>query len=785
MAANDEYVVGIRTEVYESEETMQSLKNRIKSLQDEILNLDKDTEKYNKTLEELQKASQKYNETISLTKKNAFALEGSYDALTQKMSLLKKEWRATNDESRRNELGKQIADINTQLKAMDAEIGNYQRNVGNYEGSLQNQFQLLRQEIKKYQSEVLAAEEGTEEWRQAIQKLGDAKHRLEEMNEMAKLATNDIGNQLSALSSVGSGVASAFGAVQGVMTLVGKDTDNLQKQMVKMQAVMAIVQGAQGIDGMIKGLKGLSMTVKTLGTNIKGLTQIMGKNGWLAVVLALAAALFKLNNVMQNSLVQAVSYSKKLKDLSEDIKEMLDLQQQTDLATERQAKLMAAMGKSEADILQYRLDQTIAELQTAEKKYKEAQDALMGIKAELKDDTKTKKQIEQLLADEAEATALWEEAKNNVAELVNTQKDIELELKVLGIEADNETKQKAIDAAKDLAAQIQSVLDEQFNNAYTIDIDGQINADLKELMTAGNIDLKGDIDSEKILAAFDKIQQSIQKTKADLANIDYLKGDTSYLNYLKQIDRDETEFAQKRVAKIKELMEAELDPAKYMQLAQELNEVQIQYERESLERQKEMADAEVAIRQEAEQKKVEAMTKTFAIMNQSASIALNSMSSIMTSVADSMEVNEKYAEENAKKIKDMRIAAATIDMLQGVVAATTSAFSPTNAYLTIYGQIAMAALTSGSVIAAGLANINKIKATNELGGSTTTPVIPSATATGENQPTITYSRALTGNSEQNNNNNTGINGGQQVYILESDILKAMRRVQIRQSESTF
>lgn len=782
MAANDEYVVGIRTEVYESEETMQSLKNRIKSLQDEILNLDKDTEKYNKTLEELQKASQKYNETISLTKKNAFALEGSYDALTQKMSLLKKEWRATNDESRRNELGKQIADINTQLKAMDAEIGNYQRNVGNYEGSLQNQFQLLRQEIKKYQSEVLAAEEGTEEWRQAIQKLGDAKHRLVDMNEMAKLATNDIGEQLSALSSVGSGVASAFGAVQGVMTLVGKDTDNLQKQMVKMQAVMAIVQGAQGIDGMIKGLKGLSMTVKTLGTNIKGLTQIMGKNGWLAVVLALAAALFKLNNVMQDSLVQAVSYSKTLKDLSKDIKEMLDLQQQTDLDTERQAKLMAAMGASEADILQYRLDQTIAELQTAEKKYKEAHDALMGIKVELKDDTKTKKQIEELLADEVEATALWEEAKNNVAELVNRQNDIEMDLKILGITADNEAKQKAIDAAKELAAQIQSVLDEQFNNAYTIDIDAQINADLKELMTAGNIDLKGDIDSDKILAAFDKIQQSIQKTKVDLANIDYLKGDTSYLNYLKQIDRDETEFAQKRIAKIKELMEAELDPAKYMQLAQELNEVQIQYERESLERQREMADAEVAIRQEAEQKKVEAMTKTFTIMNQSTSMALNSMSSIMTSVADSMEVNEKYAEENAKKIKDMRIAAATIDMLQGVVAATTSAFSPTNAYLTIYGQIAMAALTSGSVIAAGLANINKIKATNELGGSTTTPVIPSATATGENQPTITYSRALTGNSEQNNNNNTG---SQQVYILESDILKAMRRVQIRQSESTF
>lgn len=781
MAANDEYVVGIRTEVYESEETMQSLKNRIKSLQDEILNLDKDTEKYNKTLEELQKASQKYNETISLTKKNAFALEGSYDALTQKMSLLKKEWRATNDESRRNELGKQIADINTQLKAMDAEIGNYQRNVGNYEGSLQNQFQLLRQEIKKYQSEVLAAEEGTEEWRQAIQKLGDAKHRLVDMNEMAKLATNDIGEQLSALTSVGSGVASAFGAVQGVMTLVGKDTDNLQKQMVKMQAVMAIVQGAQGIDGMIKGLKGLSMTIKTLGTNIKGLTQIMGKNGWAAVVLALAAALFKLNQAIQNGKALAVSYRHDIESLSNSMKAMLEINAMNDAATERQVKLMQAQGKTEAEILQYKLDQKLAQVQTATENVDKAQAKIDNIDKKLEGKLK-KKQRETLLADKADAEALKEQLESIKDDLVNEQKDIELDLKILGITVDNETKQKAIDAAKDLAAQIQSVLDEQFNNAYTIDIDAQINADLKELMTAGNIDLSGDIDSEKILAAFDKIQQSIQKTKADLANIDYLKGDTSYLDYLKQIDRDETDFAQKRIAKIKELMENELDPAKYMQLAQELNEVQIQYERESLERQKEMADAEVAIRQEAEQKKVEAMTKTFAIMNQSTSLALGFMSSIMTSVADSMEVNEKYAEENAKKIKDMRIAAATIDMLQGVVAATTSAFSPTNAYLTIYGQIAMAALTSGSVIAAGLANINKIKATNELGGSTTTPVIPSATATGENQPTITYSRALTGNSEQTNNNNQG---SQQVYILESDILKAMRRVQIRQSESTF
>ena len=51
------------------------------------------------------------------------------------MAQLKKEWRATTSEARRNELGQQIDSINTKLKDMDASIGNYQRNVGNYADS--------------------------------------------------------------------------------------------------------------------------------------------------------------------------------------------------------------------------------------------------------------------------------------------------------------------------------------------------------------------------------------------------------------------------------------------------------------------------------------------------------------------------------------------------------------------------------------------------------------------------------------------------------------------------
>lgn len=72
------------------------------------------------------------------TKKEVDSLDGSYDALVQTMRQLKTEWRATNDVARRGELGKQITQINNQLKAMDYSLGNFQRNVGNYGNAIES-----------------------------------------------------------------------------------------------------------------------------------------------------------------------------------------------------------------------------------------------------------------------------------------------------------------------------------------------------------------------------------------------------------------------------------------------------------------------------------------------------------------------------------------------------------------------------------------------------------------------------------------------------------------------
>lgn len=56
----------------------------------------------------------------------------SYNALVKQMADLTREFRATEDIARRNELAKQIEDINNELKDLDAVRGIYGRKVGDY-----------------------------------------------------------------------------------------------------------------------------------------------------------------------------------------------------------------------------------------------------------------------------------------------------------------------------------------------------------------------------------------------------------------------------------------------------------------------------------------------------------------------------------------------------------------------------------------------------------------------------------------------------------------------------
>jgi len=120
--------------------SVKSLKDEIVYLRDALLNAEKGSDTYKQILDQLIVDQEKLAEVMAAGKTQVSAATGSYNALVNQMSALKKAWRETSDEATRANLGKQIKDINDKLKGFDESIGDFRRNVGNYTQSITDAF---------------------------------------------------------------------------------------------------------------------------------------------------------------------------------------------------------------------------------------------------------------------------------------------------------------------------------------------------------------------------------------------------------------------------------------------------------------------------------------------------------------------------------------------------------------------------------------------------------------------------------------------------------------------
>lgn len=156
MAEIEEKVI-LKIETGESQVTLGGLREKVSELKKTLEGLKVGSEEYQGTLKELQiyqnaVKDAMYGTSASMedVEKSANGLSSSYNSLVHEMAALKNEFRATNDEARRAQLGQQIKDINDQLKAMDALQGNFQRNVGNYTEGVKNAFKGLKEGVDNF-----------------------------------------------------------------------------------------------------------------------------------------------------------------------------------------------------------------------------------------------------------------------------------------------------------------------------------------------------------------------------------------------------------------------------------------------------------------------------------------------------------------------------------------------------------------------------------------------------------------------------------------------------------
>lgn len=201
--------------------TLKDLKEEVKNLRKELDNCELGSEEFADTLDRLTGAQ---TELKNATKTSTSAMVGSYDALVQKMAELKKQWRATADEIERNELGKEIAEINQQLKEMDAELGNYQRNVGNYGSAF----------------------------------------------EGVSLKFEDGVGKFERLNTVSQDVIGSFDVLEGGLKAVGVESEVVTGLMDKLSGAMKMTQGFKSIKEGVGNFQQLKTAAGTASTAVNG-----------------------------------------------------------------------------------------------------------------------------------------------------------------------------------------------------------------------------------------------------------------------------------------------------------------------------------------------------------------------------------------------------------------------------------------------------------------------------------------------------------------------------------
>lgn len=227
----------IRIETGEAVQSVNDLRENIKTLKERLGDLQIGSDEYQHTLQDLKQNQSALKDAMYATTASmedvSSAAKGinvvfdeqnklienenvSYNALVHAMADLKAEWRATGDEARRAELGEQINQINDKLKSFDASVGTFGRNVGNYESALKNFHNIVKDLPKP---------------------LGAVKEKLDVVDKsMNIMSVNPVFGIVALLSPV----------LQDIVGLL-KDNETavagVQKAMVALEPVMDFMKG--------------------------------------------------------------------------------------------------------------------------------------------------------------------------------------------------------------------------------------------------------------------------------------------------------------------------------------------------------------------------------------------------------------------------------------------------------------------------------------------------------------------------------------------------------------
>ena len=122
----------------------------------------------------------------------------------------------------------------------------------------------LKKDIDALTNSLNDLEIGTKEYNETLSLLGKRQSEFNKINEQIVRSSRTTAQRFESVAKISTGLASGYGAATAAITLFGKESEDLNKVMVKLQSSIALVQGIGGIKDLLEELPALGNWFKKL-----------------------------------------------------------------------------------------------------------------------------------------------------------------------------------------------------------------------------------------------------------------------------------------------------------------------------------------------------------------------------------------------------------------------------------------------------------------------------------------------------------------------------------------
>ena len=752
----------------------------------------------------------------------------SYNALVRELAILKEKWRATTNAAQRADLGERIDAVNNKLKTLDASVGVFGRNVGNYIGAVDHLtaglssmgagasrlisplkgvtmgfktlsatpaiaiLGLLANVLTKIIDGLESSEENTQALTKAmapLKAIGDAfTNTLQAMGKVLVSVVEWFGKLTQSIIGTTDAMKERQKIAEEEAALTQKQRETLianaeaERDIAELRAKSSDKEKYTASERLAfleeAGRLEAEISARALEDARKQYEIIKAKNAitessteeleqeaqaYAAMVKAETDYYNKVREINSGITSARSEEAKAARDAAKAVKEaavakinaekdyLSQVLEVTKAGTDRQLELQNEIAAKERDAAKANARQKITDA-TALAKTLEAIDAKYNLAVEKNTEAHYNAVQAQTLQSIANRRDAWQKGSVEYAAAQKEYAGAMLDgLRQQMDETDAEFKARTLEAQRNLAeaqAGLQDALLKETENGLKAEMAALREGSVEQLAVALEL---AKVQLDGIYQGMDESLDEFNARRLAAAKAVREAEDALAEG---QIDHDRVILEQRMAG----LEEGSLE---YLAYAMELK----QFELDSLHQLEGESNEEFRLR-ELQAEKAYADSRR-AIWQASLSImqqAAGGISSIMGTIAEAYENNTEMTKEEAEKVKGLRIAGATIDMLQGAVAAYSTAQSLGVPWGPIIG-----AINAAAVVASGIANIAKIKATQitTSGATTTTATVPATVTAPAVQAEVNQVRTVTGASEEDRLNRMA--SDQRVYILDSDI----------------